>query len=1338
MSWRRLEELLQKISSEINLTNNVESPQSIWERYGNEIADLQNLDIVADQFVNLSQDLASPKAAELARLLLLLKQRRQVQALGKRLVGRIRVEVSPRQRPPFDVPIANIAGELNQVARIGQRVQYSNFQVEGWNRVLQTIRQRNGLVVVAPTGAGKTEVFVLPLIHEIVQSIRNNRRGNNVPHFILLYPRVELLKDQLARIFRYVYWAEQTFLQSQQAIGQRAARVDNGIVIGFQFSGIESDSQKTLNNAQIFDGQRYFRIVPECPICRERNESGRLVAQQKRNYVTPLRCDNSTCGAEFKVTLSKPDHVRAKPHIMVTTYESLDRFYLTPTDDIESYLRLITGIVFDEAHLYYSLQGVHLYNLINNIENLQRRDTNQRAIAKIASSATISNPQRFIAKLFYGSETQAVTVHDAADFQLDPAGLEVIYFVQSPDEERSPGASSTLIQSVMAIGHGLFNQDERAIVFTDSVDNANRLQAQIQDAESNKRLWAFRTILGNISYLNNQCPNVDPLNCNTLYLNGECWRGIIGGSNCTQAIQLREQPLGINCVSSKNPARYWDGQVVVATPSLEVGVDDDRIKATFHYRPPRTVFSFIQRRGRAGRRRDDVAYSIMILGNDASDQFYFFRRNRLLSPRAYELPLNPQNPTIRAMHEMLAAERVRLRTFIQRFRPQRGILEWIFDTLARCPAVSRLYGTQLNQLRNLQDSQTQQQELIDWIEIERSRFEVYLNVRWTLEEIQDECPDNLQVAAREIRELVDRFLRGETGLQDDIQTRLQGLDGELTQLIYVETEQEAIDRLQALRNKSLQVWQTLRDRAQTGLDPQLSEGFYDFFRTLSRFCERDKRQWILNYAPDVLKTVLQAFFYLGLSTDELDWHRNCQSCVKFFIPDAFFQQVKPLVVAIRTSRPNDEPRLEQERVSDLTTLFFPYKTFYRYFNPPYLSTVETEHRPDWVVQQAGETVVRLRLRGEGLRRNEIFMPQKVYVRAVRGDEEGDGVVKICPSCYAIYSENRRSQCHSQNLIPVKLRSEPIIRRVGRPTITQPISRTLSFLELEGNTTVIGSQVDGIRVVRSTDRYVPIQGSRMQFRAEYLEHVSYTIPTKGIAWDLSNIVNRILSNDMLRQQLREFGKDLTPDLILHTAAHMLYKAIAAISGVNEDVLEYTTEQTTNRVMIWERYDGGAGISEIIRDSIRTNPITLYRELLASTICPINLEEQNDWDTSENLRQTLAERWLLPADDEFLTTVTREAAAERQARLRNQEDTQSRSPSCEDGCPVCIRVTWCTERDQQETLTSRTVAGEILRRLIRRVDAQEAESLISESTEQGIITPTILFTEPTQRVSDVLLL
>jgi len=57
---------------------------------------------------------------------------------------------------------------------------------------------------------------------------------------------------------------------------------------------------------------------------------------------------------------------------------------------------------------------------------------------------------------------------------------------------------------------------------------------------------------------------------------------------------------------------------------------------------------------------------------------------------------------------------------------------------------------------------------------------VYLNVRWTLEEIQDECPDNLQVAAREIRELVDRFLRGETGLQDDIQTRLQGLDGELT------------------------------------------------------------------------------------------------------------------------------------------------------------------------------------------------------------------------------------------------------------------------------------------------------------------------------------------------------------------------------------------------------------------------------------------------------------------------------------------------------------------------------------------------------------------------------
>ncbi|MEQ8957545.1 MAG: DEAD/DEAH box helicase, partial [Coleofasciculus sp. C2-GNP5-27] len=357
---------------------------------------------------------------------------------------------------------------------------------------IKTFHNREGIVVVAPTGSGKTEVFLMPLIYAIAQSIRQNPAH---PHrFITLYPRVALLKDQLARIFRYVHRAEQEFLKTGQLSLLGSQTIEQGIIIGFQFRGVCAEAKDTLDNRDIFEEDGTFKIV----------------------------------------------------------------------------------------HLYYSIYGVHIHNLINRLEEWQ----NGQRLAKIASSATVSEPQRFAANFFYGEPTHPVLVHDAGAkdreeqfiYQQEPAGLEVLYFLQSPEGRTNAGAAPTLIQSVMAMGHGVLGNDNRAIVFSDSLDMAGRLTAQIQDAEENKRLWEFRTISDAIRFRNITCPGTPPREC-PIYLAGECWRGILGEQECFQLINaLREVPLRIISVSSKQQNDYQESLTELSTTFIPY-------KTVYRYRP---------------------------------------------------------------------------------------------------------------------------------------------------------------------------------------------------------------------------------------------------------------------------------------------------------------------------------------------------------------------------------------------------------------------------------------------------------------------------------------------------------------------------------------------------------------------------------------------------------------------------------------------------------------------------------------------------------------------------------------------------------------------------------
>ena len=1326
MSYQNLHSLLQSIFVEVNQTNAVPSAQDLWSRYSHLISPLAQEQDLRHEFVELGNGIIMPKSVEALRTLSLIRQRfsrdRSDNGEDRLLVGQVRGESYLRQRPIQDLDRTTLSNEAQAVAALtSTSFHFSEYQVQGWERVKQAIASGGSLVTIAPTGSGKTEVFLLPIIHEIANSLHTS-----VPkRFVLLYPRTALLKDQLRRIFEYVSRAN--------------VPSSSPLIVGLQFTGIGANASDTINNRQLFDGQN-FKLIDTCPICSGLDEPEsrlRLIGSANAN-VHRIQCDN--CGAVLHLSLSKRNHGSNKPHLMVTTAESLDRFYLQPEPAFEDYLKSLTGIVVDEVHLYQSLYGAHVHNILKRIEQMR----GNTPFTKIASSATISEPQKFISRLFGISRSSNVILHDADNFPKKPAGVEAIFFLQAPEEQNRKGAISTLIQSAMAMGHGVLDRNERALIFTDSLDMVGSVHAKIRDAEVNKGLWRWRTEVGQtnnaIRFHNMPCPRTMPILCNDIYAQGECWRVINGGVSCfAPTPNLRSNPLDLVRVSSGERADYREGDMVVATSALEVGVDDPTIRSTIHYRPPiGGVFSFIQRRGRAGRKHNQVAYTLMVLGNTASDQFYFFRRHRLLNTH-FELPLNSNNRTVTEIHERLARERKKIGDCVRGSNIPVGTWQWVKDTLSQCALIKRRFGADLLSLSNSIPT-TGRRWLRNWINREKSLLETYLSIDLILDEIEQDCPASLLEIARQTKVEIDAYLSSPPGSSyTAARNALTALGIELV-FLQNDPDQEISQPAERMALK-LQEFRSVIKFRQLNYSTRHAESAYFFFVTLERLLEED---WILYSPIETMRIVLQALFYLHIGVEESE-EGQCQARMEHFVPDSYFQEVKPIAIEVLDfPSSNTPPRLAQGQVTELSTLLIPYKPIYRFHNEDQrdnnLSLLDTSY----VGRSPGGRTITIESGAKGLLHGNVLNPQKITVRPVETNPEGQQVVKICPVCCRVYNYTRNRQCHNQDLLLVKLFADPLIGRdyvIHKPE--ERITRTLSFLQdIEGATTVYGSHVQAKTVVKKPSDYVVIPNNALEFDACYDIPLRYSLRTRGIAWNLSGVVTALLENGALKRGVESVIIDQTPktfgpDIILHTAAHILHKTIASIGGVNEQVLEYAFNTERCEVAVWERTEGGTGISDIVQESIRANTQLFYKELLLAILCPVNLAERTAaWTTPDQLRDILNNQYGLSQTDPLVNQVVIEALGERQ--------TQTLDPAmrfvCEqyDGCPACVQTTYCTAHSNQSLEVSRMVGEAIMRQLVRHLSREQAEEAMQHSIENSITPPYTMGGNLEQGIYDVLLL
>jgi len=273
-NWIQFNALLSNMFSDVNTGATPTSPRQLYDTFRTQLHALQPL--LPGKFVELGHNLWIPQSYEVVRLLSNLRQRlnRTAGTSSPQLVEQLRAETLIRRRPIRNLELADMKGPVGKVlAQIGGKPRYSRFQYSGWEKVWQTIESKDhALVIVAPTGSGKTEVFLLPAIHYIARNLAQQ----NPPRYVIIYPRVALLKDQLSRIFRYVHRAMRISGEDGQKdlFGQPA--FSTPFVIGMQFSGVLANHSATRESGQIFDNDGVFLTVPKCPICEDNQRDGML------------------------------------------------------------------------------------------------------------------------------------------------------------------------------------------------------------------------------------------------------------------------------------------------------------------------------------------------------------------------------------------------------------------------------------------------------------------------------------------------------------------------------------------------------------------------------------------------------------------------------------------------------------------------------------------------------------------------------------------------------------------------------------------------------------------------------------------------------------------------------------------------------------------------------------------------------------------------------------------------------------------------------------------------------------------------------------------------------
>lgn len=568
-----------------------------------------------------------------------------------RLVSDFRVDRRRRRYPLRDRSASEI--RLAHKKTIGER----GMRWEAWQAlaerpalVLAGFQERatarllacagdTGTIVTAGTGSGKTLAFYLPALIRVAEHVE---RGESWVKCLAIYPRIELLKDQLAEAFN-------------RARGLDAMMVEKGrrpIRIGAYFGSTpKSATAHDVKEKWSHRGTAFICPWLRCPACdAELVWKGEdLQSKTERLVCSAVACATTITGDQLALT--RESLGATPPDILFTTTEMLNQ----RMSDLR--YRGLFGIgqvprrrplfaLLDEVHTYVGTSGAQSALVLRRWRHLLGAP-----VVWCGLSATLQEAPRFFADLVGLSVDQVAEVTPAPN-EMTEEGAEYQVVLRG-DALLEASLLSTTIQSSMLLARlldpaagqpsgGAFGR--RLFVFTDNLDVINRLYNNLQDAEA-------YTIFGR--------PNSRKLPLAALRaggsdddierdLDGQRWRAAekIGRNLSNRLV--------IGRTSSQDPGVLAGADVIVATPSLEVGYNDDQVGAVIQHKAPRNMASFLQRKGRAGRQRKMRPLTVTVLSDYGRDKIAFQTYEHLFDPVLPPQHLPVKNEYILRMQAVFA------------------------------------------------------------------------------------------------------------------------------------------------------------------------------------------------------------------------------------------------------------------------------------------------------------------------------------------------------------------------------------------------------------------------------------------------------------------------------------------------------------------------------------------------------------------------------------------------------------------------------------------------------------------------------------------------------------
>lgn len=594
---------------------------------------------------------ARTRMAETVRLMARLRQLFPEKHDGARwtgareLVADYRVLCRPRFYPARDIGIADALEGLNvsgprkaaMQALLRDRAtdfRLSEFQVAASRSILDGLAtgRTAGTIVGAGTGSGKTLAFYLPALsylHEQASDEPNTR-------VLAIYPRIELLRDQFAETYREV--------RRLDDVGERGRPLRLGALYG----QVPNSPQKVPDKWRR-DGPGHLCPFMACPHCGEAS----LVWNQddRAAGVSDLHCRRcSGVVPHGHIALTRKELREHPPDVLFTTTEMLNR---TLSD---GYMRHLVGVgprampvdilLLDEVHTYDGSTGAHVAGLLR-----RWRRARARPVHIVGLSATLMEARAFFADL------TGLTEHQVAAVEPSPADLhrEGREYLLVARANPLSGASvlSTTIQSAMllqrvldppnkAISGGRYGQ--KLFVFTDDLDVTNRLYFDLLDAE------------GMNSWGKPEKPSLSALrsarsgDLAARRRAGQSWEALERlGHRLDDEAHVR-----LGRTTSQDADVDRDATAIVATASLEVGFNDPHVGAILQHKSPHDAAAFLQRKGRAGRRREMRPWTVVVLSDYGRDRLTYQSYERLSDPELSPRALAIANPAILRMQAVFA------------------------------------------------------------------------------------------------------------------------------------------------------------------------------------------------------------------------------------------------------------------------------------------------------------------------------------------------------------------------------------------------------------------------------------------------------------------------------------------------------------------------------------------------------------------------------------------------------------------------------------------------------------------------------------------------------------